>query len=189
MGVYVGLMSADYYDILAHDNESAPQYLATGTARSILSNRISYFFDWKGPSITVDTACSSSLVAVHQAVQALRNGECTAAVAAGTNLIFGPGMYIAESKLRMLSPTGGSRMWDANADGYTRGEGIGVVVLKRLCDAIRDGDHIECVIRETGVNSDGHTTGITVPSASSQAELIRKTYRRAGLDPAKESER
>ncbi|KAI9040422.1 polyketide synthase [Aspergillus affinis] len=188
-GVYVGLMCADYYDVQARDPESLPQYNATGTARSILSNRVSYFFDWKGPSLTVDTACSSSLVAVHQAVQALRQGECTAAIAAGANLILGPEMFIAESKLHMLSPTGQSRMWDASADGYARGEGIGVVVLKLLKDAIRDGDTIECVIRETAVNSDGRTNGITMPSAASQAALIRQTYLRAGLDPAKESER
>ncbi|PLB46693.1 polyketide synthase [Aspergillus steynii IBT 23096] len=188
-GVYVGLMCADYYDVQARDPESLPQYNATGTARSILSNRVSYFFDWKGPSLTVDTACSSSLVAVHQAVQALRQGECTAAVAAGANLIFGPEMFIAESKLHMLSPTGQSRMWDANADGYARGEGIGVVVLKLLKDAIRDGDTVECVIRETAVNSDGRTNGITMPSAESQADLIRQTYLKAGLDPSKESER
>lgn len=188
-GVYVGLMCADYYDVQARDPESLPQYNATGTARSILSNRVSYFFDWKGPSLTVDTACSSSLVAVHQAVQALRQEECTAAVAAGANLIFGPEMFISESKLHMLSPTGRSRMWDASADGYARGEGIGVVVLKLLRDAIRDGDAIECVIRETAVNSDGRTNGITMPSAVSQAALIRQTYSRAGLDPSKESDR
>ncbi|KAK1149552.1 Type I Iterative Polyketide synthase (PKS) [Aspergillus melleus] len=188
-GVYAGLMCADYYDVQARDPESLPQYNATGTARSILSNRVSYFFDWKGPSLTVDTACSSSLVAVHQAVQALRQGECTAAVAAGANLILGPEMFIAESKLHMLSPTGQSRMWDASADGYARGEGIGVVVLKLLKDAIRDGDTIECIIRETAVNSDGRTNGITMPSAASQAALIRQTYLRAGLDPSKESER
>ncbi|KAI3061119.1 hypothetical protein CBS147353_10053 [Aspergillus niger] len=188
-GVYVGLMCADYLDVQLRDPEAIAQYHATGTARSILSNRVSYFYDWKGPSVTVDTACSSSLVAVHQAVQALRQGECTTAMAAGVNLIFGPEMYIAESNLRMLSPTGLSRMWDASADGYARGEGVGVVILKRLGDALRDGDPIESVIRETAVNSDGRTNGLTMPSSASQADLIRQTYQRAGLDPTQASDR
>ena len=111
------------------------------------------------------------------------------AMAAGVNLIFGPEMYIAESNLRMLSPTGKSRMWDARADGYARGEGVGVVILKRLGDALRDGDPIESVIRETAVNSDGRTNGLTMPSSASQADLIRQTYRRAGLDPTQASDR
>lgn len=98
--VFVGQMTADYYDVLLRDIDSTPQYLATGTARSIMSNRVSYFFDWKGPSVTMDTACSSSMVAVHQAVQALRNGDCSMAVAAGVNLILGPELYIFESKVR-----------------------------------------------------------------------------------------
>ncbi|ATZ48196.1 Bcpks3 [Botrytis cinerea B05.10] len=188
-GVFVGLMCADYYDVQMRDPETLPQYFSTGTARSIVSNRVSYFFDWKGPSLTIDTACSSSLVAVHQAVSALRNGECRSAVAAGVNLIFGPEMFNGEANLKMLSPTGTCKMWDASADGYARGEGCGSVMLKLLEDAIRDGDRIESVIRETGVNSDGRTMGITMPSASSQEKLIKETYRRAGLDPSKESDR
>ncbi|MCJ1384589.1 Reducing polyketide synthase boa6 [Xylographa soralifera] len=189
IGVFVGLMCADYFDVQMRDPETMSQYLCTGTARSMMSNRVSYFFDWNGPSMTIDTACSSSLVAVHQAVQALRQKECTAAIAAGVNLIFGPENYIAESKLNMLSPTGTSQMWDADTDGYGRGEGCGVVLLKRLDDAIRDGDHIESIIRETGVNSDGRTRGITMPSAMSQAALIRQTYEQAGLDLSRESDR
>lgn len=139
--------------------------------------------------MTIDTACSSSLVAVHLAVQALRNQECHFALAAGVNLIFGPEMYIAESNLHMLSPTGRSRMWSADADGYARGEGCGSLVLKLLKDAIRDGDHIESIIRETGINSDGRTPGITMPSAASQESLIRQTYQKAGLDLSKASDR
>ncbi|KAM3067829.1 Reducing polyketide synthase boa6 [Clarireedia jacksonii] len=187
--VYVGLMCADYYDVLMRDIEDIPQYLATGTARSIMSNRISYFFDWKGPSMTIDTACSSSLVAVHNAIATLRSGQSRMAIAAGANLIFGPEMYIGESKLHMLSPTGRSQMWDAKADGYARGEGTAAIVLKTLKNALEDGDEIEYIIRETGVNSDGRTKGITMPSASSQAELIRQTYARAGLDCTKPSDR
>ncbi|KAF4636865.1 hypothetical protein G7Y89_g1216 [Cudoniella acicularis] len=188
-GVFVGLMCGDYYDILMRDIDTIPQYFCTGVSRSIISNRLSYFFDWKGPSMTIDTACSSSLVAVHQAVQALRNAECKIAIAAGVNLIFGPESYIAEAKFKMLSPTGTSKMWDASADGYARGEGCGSVVLKLLKDAILNGDHIESIIKETGVNSDGRTKGITMPSALSQKTLIQQTYRKAGLDPYKWTDR
>ena len=144
------------------DSENVPTYAATGTSRSIFSNRISYFFNWHGPSMTIDTACSSSLIAVHQAVQVLRSGECPVAIAAGTNLIFEPAMFIAESNLNMLSKDGRSRMWDAGANGYARGEGLGSVVMKTLSNALRDGDHIEYIIRETGTNQDGKTPGITM---------------------------
>ncbi|KAK1839826.1 polyketide synthase peptide synthetase [Colletotrichum chrysophilum] len=181
-GVYVGLMCEDYVDHLRRDIDTMPTYMGTGTARSIISNRISYFFDWHGPSMTIDTACSSSLVAVHQAVQLLRSGESNLAVAAGANLILGPELYIGESKLKMLAPGSRSRMWDVEADGYARGEGIAAVILKRLSDAVRDGDHIECIIRESGVNSDGRTKGITMPNQVAQTDLITRTYRKAGLD-------
>lgn len=187
--VYVGVMCDDYGNICYVDQESIPTYAATGTARSILSNRVSFIFDWRGPSMTIDTACSSSLVALHQGVQVLRSGTAPVAVAAGANLIFSPNMFIAESNLNMLSPTGHSQMWDANADGYARGEGIAAVVMKRLSDAIRDGDHIECIIRESGVNQDGHTPGITMPSQEAQTRLIHDTYARAGLDLADPKDR
>ncbi|KAI9151431.1 lovastatin nonaketide synthase [Paramyrothecium foliicola] len=181
--VYVGTMGVDYNDTLLRDLSTIPTYFATGTNRAIISNRVSYFFDWHGPSMTIDTACSSSLIAVHQGVQALRTGDTRVAVACGTQMILGPEVFIFESKMKMLSPTGRSRMWDASADGYARGEGVAAIVLKRLSDAIADGDHIECVIRETGANQDGYSNGITVPSTEAQAALIRKTYRNAGLDP------
>ncbi|OBU00869.1 putative Hybrid PKS-NRPS biosynthetic cluster [Pseudogymnoascus verrucosus] len=188
-GVYVGVMCNDFAQVTYADIQNVPKYAATGTALSILSNRVSYFFNWTGPSMTIDTACSSSLIAVHQAVQLLRSGQSRVAVAAGTNLIFTPTNYIAESNVNMLSPTGRSRMWDSNADGYARGEGVGCVILKLLKDAIADGDVIESVIRETGTNQDGRTTGITMPSSKSQAALIRETYNRAGLDPLSETDR
>lgn len=183
--VYVGVMCNDYAHITYHDLESLPKYAATGTALSILSNRVSYYFNWTGPSMTIDTACSSSLIATHQAVQSLRRGESNLAVAAGANLIFGPTNFVAESNVNMLSPTGRSQMWDSKADGYARGEGIAAVFLKRLSDAIRDGDHIESIIRETGTNQDGRTPGITMPSSKSQSNLIRETYARAGLSVEK----
>ncbi|KAL7925223.1 polyketide synthase [Trichoderma austrokoningii] len=187
--IFVGQMTQDYSDLMLRDVDSAPQYAATGISRAILSNRVSYFFDWKGPSSTIDTACSSSLVALHHAVQTLRSGESSLAVAAGVNLILGPDPYILESKLHMLSPTGRSRMWDADADGYARGEGFASILLKTLSQAIKDGDHIECLIRETGVNQDGRTSGITMPSSVSQTALIKSTYTRAGLDYNKKEDR
>ncbi|KAK7415996.1 hypothetical protein QQZ08_012149 [Neonectria magnoliae] len=187
--VFVGLMNNDYYDVLARDMDSAPIYSSTGTAISIVSNRVAYFFDWKGPAWTVDTACSSSLVALHSAVQTLRNGEASMAVAAGVNLILGPTMFIFESKLHMLSPNGRSRMWDKDVDGYARGEGFASVVLKTLSQAIADNDHIECIIRNTGVNQDGRTKGITMPNPHAQTALIQATYERAGLDLGKPEDR
>ncbi|KAJ4163171.1 hypothetical protein LMH87_004915 [Akanthomyces muscarius] len=181
--VHVGVMTNDYSDIQMRDMETVPQYTATGTGRSILSNRISYVFDLNGPSITIDTACSSSLVAVHQAIQAMQSGDCKAAIVGGVNLILDPSMYIMESKLHMLSPDSQSRMWSSDANGYARGEGVAAMMLKPLSEAIQDNDDIRGLIRGTGVNSDGHSQGITMPKASAQAELIRSTYRRAGLDP------
>jgi acyl transferase domain-containing protein len=138
---------------------------------------------------TLDTACSSSLVAVYEAVQAIRSGTSRIAVAAGTNLALIPLAYITSSNLNMLSPTGKSRMWDADADGYARGEGVASVVLKGLEDAIRDGDDIHGVIREVGVNHDGRTTGLTMPSATAQANLISRVYLQAGLDPRNRNDR
>ncbi|CVL03383.1 probable polyketide synthase [Fusarium mangiferae] len=187
--VFVGVMFLDYQLISARGLDSLPQYHATGVAMSILANRLSYFYDWKGPSVGIDTACSSSLVALHYAVQTLRSGEAKMAVAAGSNLILVPDLFVSESSLNMLSPNGRSYMWDKDADGYTRGEGTSAVILKTLSQAISDGDHIECIIRETGVNQDGQTPGITMPSPTAQAELIRSTYAKAGLDLRLECDR
>ncbi|KAE8358146.1 hypothetical protein BDV27DRAFT_163862 [Aspergillus caelatus] len=182
-GVFCGVMCDDWSLIQARDINWLPRYAATGTARSIIPNRVSFFFDWHGPSIAIDTACSSSLVAVDLAAKALRNNDCRVAVACGTNLILAPNMYVSEANLNMLSPLGRGRMWDADADGYARGEGIATVVLKKLSDAVADGDPIDCIIRATQVNQDGRTMGITMPSGTAQAALIRSTYSKAGLDP------
>ncbi|KAL1639402.1 Type I Iterative PKS [Diplodia intermedia] len=181
--VFVGLMTGDYWDMTMRDTETMPTYTASGMSRSIMSNRISYVFDLRGPSMTIDTACSSSLVALHQAVQSLRSGEATTAIVAGANMLLDATTYIMESKLQMLSPDSRCRMWDESANGYARGEGVAAILLKPLSAALADGDDIECVIRGTGVNSDGRTKGIAMPSAEAQAALIRETYRRAGLDP------
>ncbi|KAF5663828.1 polyketide synthase [Fusarium heterosporum] len=184
--VHVGVMTSDWANIQARDTETIAKYNATGSANSIMSNRISYVFDLRGPSETIDTACSSSLVALHNATLGLLNGDCDSAVVAGVNLILDPAPYINESKLHMLSPDSRSRMWDKDANGYARGEGAGAVLLKTLSRALKDGDHIEGLIRSTGVNSDGQSPGITMPFAPTQTALIRKTYARAGLDPKKD---
>jgi acyl transferase domain-containing protein len=180
--VYAGVMIGDYEAMLLRDLDAAPTYFAVGTSRAILSNRVSYFFDWHGAAVTIDTACSSSLVAVHSAIQTLRAGDSRMAVACGANVILGPETYIIESKLKMLSPDGRGRMWDKDANGYARGDGVAAILLKTLSAAIADGDHIECIIRETGLNQDGTTTGLTMPSAAAQRALIESTYAKAGLN-------
>ncbi|KAK3369911.1 AMP-binding enzyme [Podospora didyma] len=180
--VYAGTMLAEYERLMLRDEDTIGLYHGTGTTRALVANRVSYFFDWHGPSLTLDTACSSSLVAVHQAAQQLRTGQSRVAVAAGANLILDPYNFATFSNLNMLSPDGRSRMWDDDVQGYGRGEGVAAVVLKTLSAAVADGDHIECVIREVGANQDGKTPGLTMPSASAQAALIRDCYSRAGLD-------
>lgn len=182
VAVFAGVMTADYDTLSQRDELDTSQYYATGNARSILSNRISYFFNFTGPSMTIDTACSSSLVALHQAVLSLRSGECEMACVAGANLIITPEQFIVESSLHMLSPSGHCRMWDAKADGYARGEGVAAIFIKPLSKAIRDGDRIDAIIRQTGVNSDGRSRGITMPNWMAQSQLIRDTYARAGLN-------
>nr|APX43994.1 polyketide synthase [Pestalotiopsis microspora] len=183
VGVFAGVMTADYDTLSQRDELSASQYYATGNARSIISNRISYFFNFRGPSMTIDTACSSSLVALHQAVLSLRSGEVPMACVTGVNLMITPEQFLVESSLHMLSPTGKSRMWDHGADGYARGEGIAAILIKPLSRALHDGDEILGLIRQTGVNSDGRTPGITMPNPSAQESLIRSTYLTSGLDP------
>ncbi|KAK4211244.1 beta-ketoacyl-acyl-carrier-protein synthase II [Rhypophila decipiens] len=187
--VFAGCMLGEYERLMLRDEDTIGTYHATGTARAIVSNRVSYFFDWRGASLTIDTACSSSLVAVHQAVQHLRAGGSNVAVVVGANLILDPQNWLSFGKLAMLSSNGRSRMWDQDADGYGRGEGIAAVVLKRLGKAEEDGDEIEFVIREIGVNQDGRTQGLTTPSASAQSSLIQACYKRAGLDLSNPSDR
>ncbi|KAK2051610.1 beta-ketoacyl synthase domain-containing protein [Colletotrichum caudatum] len=181
-GCYVGFSSSDYRDSILRDTETSPRYTDLGTHAEMLSNRTSWFYNLKGPSMTVSTACSSSLVAVHMACQSLLAGETDMAVAGGVNLMLNPecGTYL--SSLTMISPEGHCKSFDASGDGYGRGEGCGIVVLKRLDDALRDGDPIRAVIPGTGVNSDGFTQGFTMPSSESQAALIRDVYESAGLD-------
>lgn len=180
--VYVGAGLSDYEASIQRDPEYAPKYALTGVSHEILANRISHFFDMHGPSMTVETACSSSLVAIHLACQSVRNGEADMAVAGGVNLILNPEMTIQLSNLGFLSPFGHCRSFDNDGDGYGRGEGCGLILIKRLADAERDGDPIRAVIRGSGINSDGWTQGITLPSVDAQAALIRDVYSNFGLD-------
>lgn len=182
VAVFAGVMTADYDTLSQRDDLSVSQYYATGNARSIISNRVSYFFNFHGPSMTIDTACSSSLVALHQAVLSLRSGEAEMACVSGVNLILTPEQFVVESSLHMLSPTGRCHMWDDRADGYARGEGVAAMFIKPLSKALADGDRIEAIIRETGVNSDGRSKGITMPNWEAQSMLIQDTYRRSGLN-------
>ncbi|PLB44497.1 polyketide synthase 3 [Aspergillus steynii IBT 23096] len=186
--VHVGVMTDDYLLIQGRDPDTLGGHAATGVSRSILANRLSYAFNLQGASLALDTACSSSLVALHLAVQGLHRGEATQAVVAGINLLLDSTWYIMGSSMHMISPESRCRMWDKDASGYARGEGCGAVVLKTLSQAIRDNDHIECIIRGTGVNSDGqgNSSGITIPSPAAQTALIQQTYRDAGLDPVKD---
>jgi acyl transferase domain-containing protein/NADPH:quinone reductase-like Zn-dependent oxidoreductase/acyl carrier protein/NADP-dependent 3-hydroxy acid dehydrogenase YdfG len=183
-GVYVGLSSVDYSYRRADDLGAIDSTTMTGNAGSIAANRISYVFDLHGPSMVIDTACSSSLVAFHQACQSIRMGECDAALAGGISLHLHPYGFIGFSKASMLSHKGRCKVFDADADGYVRSEGGGVVILKPLVQALADGNRILAVVAATGVNSDGRKSGLTVPSHAAQAELLRDVYGRAGIAPA-----
>ena len=182
-GVFVGIGGTDYSKIptqLPDYYERMDPHVGTGNALSIAANRLSYILDFRGPSIAVDTACSSGMVALHLAVQSLQSGESNMAIAGGVNLILVPDVSIAFSKARMLSPTGQCRPFDESANGYVRGEGCGMLVLKRLVDATRDGDNITAVIRGSAVNQDGRTSGITAPNALSQQSCIRAAHASGG---------
>ncbi|KAK0756027.1 hypothetical protein N5P37_011400 [Trichoderma harzianum] len=179
--VYSGVMTADYQEIAEGDLFSLGDHPGSGTAKSILANRISWFFDLRGPSLSLDTACSSALYSLHLACQAVQAGECDQALVTGTNLILHPNLMAQFTAMHMITPDGISHTFDESANGYGRGEGVAAVMVKPLKDAIRDGDVVRAVIRATGANFDGKTTGMTVPSGDAQAELIRETYKKAGI--------
>ncbi|PHH89366.1 hypothetical protein CDD83_6188 [Cordyceps sp. RAO-2017] len=180
--VYVGSFVKDYEQICLRDPDWQPRYAATGNGIAIMANRISHYFNFHGPSMTIDTGCSGSLVSVHLAAQSLRNGESSLAIAAGSGMILTPNTIMPMTALNFLSPDGKCFTFDERANGYGRGEGIGVVVLKRLSDALRDNDTIRAVIRGSAVNQDGRTPGITLPSKEAQVANIRSVYANAGLD-------
>ena len=183
-GVFVGAHghASDYLWLQYRDPEAIDAFTGTGTAHNLFAGRLSYLLDLRGPAMVVDTACSSSLTAVHLAVQSLRASESTLAIVGGVNLILGPHFSIAASRMHMLAPDGRCKAFDQRADGFVRSEGCGVVVLKRLADAIADGDPIRAVIRGSAMNQDGHTNGITAPNGLAQRAVIQRALRDAGVD-------
>lgn len=184
-GVYMGVSTTDYVRMRQADGDSADidAYQLVGEP-SFVAGRISYTLGLRGPSKVIDTTCASSLVAVHDACQALRTGDCDMALAGGVNLMLSPYSFVLMSKFRALSPEGRCKTFDASADGYARGEGSGVVVLKRLQDALADGDRVEAVIRGTAVNHDGRGSGLTVPNPAAQQAVMRAALTQAGIAPA-----
>jgi polyketide synthase 13 len=184
VGVYIGTSVADYSFLAMSDPTVAHPYAITGTASSIVANRVSYFYDFHGPSVAIDTACSSSLVATHQAVQALRSGECNVAVAGGVNALITPAVTLGFDEIgQVLAPDGRIKSFSSDADGYTRSEGGGLLVLKRVDDARRDGDQILAVIAGSAVNHDGRSNGLIAPNPDAQADVLRRAYKDAGINP------
>jgi acyl transferase domain-containing protein len=183
-GVFVGITNHDYERVLTRAGGDArvDAYFSSGNTLNAAAGRLAYVFGLRGPAIAIDTACSSSLVAVHLACQSLRRGECELAVAAGVNLILSPEGHIALSRARMVAPDGRCKTFAAAADGYVRGEGGGVVILKRLSDALAAGDAPLAIIRGSAVNQDGASGGFTVPSRTAQQALLRRALDDAGLD-------
>ncbi|RPJ20130.1 MAG: polyketide synthase, partial [Chloroflexi bacterium] len=184
-GVFVGILGTDYADLQTVNdgiNEIGPYY-GSGVAHSIASGRISYLLGLQGPSLSIDTACSSSLVAIHQACLSLRSRETQLALAGGVNLILAPNPNITLSKNKMMAADGHCKTFDASADGYVRGEGCGMIILKRLSDALADGDPILAIIRGTAVNQDGASSGLTAPNGPSQEAVIREALANAGIKP------
>ncbi|GIJ99437.1 type I iterative polyketide synthase [Aspergillus viridinutans] len=182
--VIAGSFSDDYFLLQTKDPLDMPKYTAVGTSRNMLANRVSWFFDLLGPSVAVDTACSSSLIALDMTCQSIWSGDAAMGLAIGSNVILTPELTMSLDNLGLLSRDSHSYSFDSRANGYARGEGIGVIVIKRLDSAIRDGDTVRAVIRSSSSNQDGKTPGITQPSKDAQVRLIRDTYKKAGLDMA-----
>ena len=183
-GVFIGISNSDYARLQSNHASATEPYAATGNALSIAANRISYLLDLRGPSWAVDTACSSSLVAVHQAAESLLNGACDMALTGGVNLILAPHLSVMFARAGMLAADGRCRTFDDSASGYVRGEGAGLVILKRLSDALRDGDPVLAVIRGSVVNQDGMTNGLTAPNGPAQQAVMRDAWCRSGVDPS-----
>jgi polyketide synthase 13 len=182
VGVFIGTSTNDYQMIVVSDPEPHP-YALTGNSTAVVAGRVSYYFDFRGPSIALDTACSSSLVAVHQAVQSLRSGESSVALAGGVNMLLSPLPTLGFGQTGVLAPDGRIKAFSSDADGMIRSEGGGLVVLKRLEDAERDGDSILAVIAGSAVNQDGRSNGIVAPNPDAQADVLRSAYRDAGIVP------
>ena len=183
-GVFVGISNADYATRLSvQERLAVGGYMATGNMAATAAGRLSFVLGLQGPALAIDTACSSSLAAVHLAVQSLRRGESDVALAGGVNLLINPETTIFLSHALALSPSGRSAAFDAGADGYVRGEGCGMVVLKRLADALADGDSVFAVVRGSALNHDGRTSGLTVPNGTSQQAVVRAALADAACEP------
>ena len=182
IGCYVGNFTTDFQLMQGKDSEHLHRYSATGMGTTILSNRLSHAFNLNGPSFVLDTACSSSLYCLHVACTAIESGDCDSAIVAGANLIQSPEQHLGTMKAGVLSKTSTCHTFDASADGYGRADGVGALYVKKLSHAIRDRDPIRSVIRATAVNSNGKTPGITLPSADGQEAVVRKAYKKAGLN-------
>lgn len=182
-GVFFGAMWSDYAKLAVPNADAIAPHTATGQDLSIVPARVSYTLGLAGPSLAVNTACSSSLVAIHLACQSLLRGECRAALAGGVNLMLSPESTVAMSKFGAMAPDGRSKAFDARANGYVRGEGGGVIVLKRLSDALADGDHVYCVVRGSAMNNDGFSNGLTAPSPRAQEGVLADACAAAGVEP------
>ncbi|MFS0873158.1 SDR family NAD(P)-dependent oxidoreductase [Paenibacillus xylanilyticus] len=180
IGVYAGVSKNDYAELMG---ENISAFVSTGTVHSILANRVSYFFNFRGPSEAVDTACSSSLVALHNAVRDIREGECEAAIVGGVNALLSPRMYISHAKSGMLSVDGQCKTFDATANGYVRGEGVAAMFLKPLDKAMEDRDNILGVIKATAINHGGRSNFLTAPNVSAQSEVVYTALQRSEVDP------
>ena len=182
-GVFAGACAADYAYLASNDLTQVDAWSNTGGALSIIANRLSYFLDLRGPSVTIDTACSSSLVALHLACQSLRMGDCDMAIAAGVNALLSPAIFRGFDQASALSPTGSCHSFDAAADGFVRGEGCGVAILKRLSDALRDKNPVLAVVRGSAINQDGRSNGLMAPNPAAQMAVLRAAYSSAGIAP------
>jgi acyl transferase domain-containing protein/acyl-CoA synthetase (AMP-forming)/AMP-acid ligase II/acyl carrier protein len=182
-GVFIGITGSDYGRIISKNPDNVSPYMGTGNALSIAANRLSYVFDLRGPSVSIDTACSSSLVALHQACASIQHGDCDMAFVGGVNVLLSPELTVVFSQAKMLAADGKCKTFDDSADGYVRGEGAGVVIIKKLERALQDGDRILAVIRGSAVNQDGRSNGLTAPNGPSQEDVILRALQMADVTP------
>jgi len=183
IGVYVGVVATDYWDLLSQNPLLMDTYTTSGRINCVIANRISYILNLKGPSATIDTACSSSLIAIHRAVTAIQDGYCEGAIAGGVNVMANPFFHVAIGKKGMLSADGKCKTFDKDADGYVRAEGVGAILLKPLSKAETDGDHIYAVIKSSAENHGGRSNAFTVPNAEAQVDLLIEAYEKAEIKP------